>query len=101
MDELDKQIKQIKLARMKPEEKVVYDVINTIDQVDFRGSNCILYLSNGFVIFQYIITSKSFHSNNREIHRTLRSKYDITFSSRLKIINTVCKRYLKTTISNG
>lgn len=101
MDELDKQLKQIKLARIKPEEKVVYDVIKTIDQVDFRNSYYIQYLSNGFVIFQYIIASKSFHSNNSEIHRTLRSKYNITFSSRIKIINSVCKKYLKTTIFNG
>jgi hypothetical protein len=95
MDTLDKDIKRIKIARMKPEEKFLYEIfcdIETFKSEIFYKS--IFYIKNNVILFEYDCSKKMLCFDEFKIWYVLEKKFEIYDSKIYETIKKMSERCL-------
>lgn len=83
MDKLDKKIRQVKLARMKPVEKYLYEIFSNLNVYKFNDT--IYYKNNNKIILEYNNIDRILWCYT-DVWKKLKSNFDIAYHEIKKII---------------
>jgi hypothetical protein len=96
MIELDKDIEKIKVSRMKPEERFMYNFLkNNFIKLN-EDNNDIIYSFNDNILIYYNKMEDYYESySSNSLHKILRNEFNMLYSERRLFINKMCHKYLK------
>jgi hypothetical protein len=91
-DQFDKDIEKIKISRMKPLDRFIYEYFKDIYQVEYEETTTYYSIIEKFPLLTYSKKVNQFRLT-LELNKILSEKYNCIFSKRMKILDYIIKTY--------